>query len=130
MAYNNLYTDSYLSRVNEVFDSLCRLFDSQCSQQYPPRRIAWWSTIYFFFQAEDGIRDYKVTGVQTCALPISRKWPSIHSRVKSFGTPRTKASSLRSSPSASANHVRYVVSLSAPLSRPATSFHRDRKSVV
>src|SRR5256885_7803735 len=37
----------------------------------------------FFFQAEDGIRDYKVTGVQTCALPISarrgrlrcRDWP-------------------------------------------------------
>src|SRR5688500_20132918 len=25
---------------------------------------------YFLFQAEDGIRDYKVTGVQTCALPI------------------------------------------------------------
>src|ERR1022692_2931581 len=25
----------------------------------------------FFFQADDGIRDYKVTGVQTCALPIS-----------------------------------------------------------
>src|SRR5688500_20394663 len=24
----------------------------------------------FFFQAEDGIRDYKVTGLQTCALPI------------------------------------------------------------
>ena len=24
----------------------------------------------FFFQAEDGIRDYDVTGVQTCALPI------------------------------------------------------------
>src|SRR5256885_11983692 len=28
------------------------------------------SSLYFFFQAEDGIRDYKVTGVQTCALPI------------------------------------------------------------
>src|SRR5436309_16013934 len=27
---------------------------------------------YFFFQAEDGIRDFHVTGVQTCALPISR----------------------------------------------------------
>src|SRR5256885_15345943 len=27
--------------------------------------------VFFFFQAEDGIRDYKVTGVQTCALPIS-----------------------------------------------------------
>src|SRR4051794_41319797 len=26
----------------------------------------------FFFQAEDGIRDGRVTGVQTCALPISR----------------------------------------------------------
>src|SRR2546426_764506 len=26
---------------------------------------------FFFFQAEDGIRDYKVTGVQTCALPIA-----------------------------------------------------------
>ena len=30
---------------------------------------------YFFFQAEDGIRDYKVTGVQTCALPIWPSWP-------------------------------------------------------
>src|SRR2546426_8690482 len=28
---------------------------------------------FFFFQAEDGIRDYKVTGVQTCALPISNE---------------------------------------------------------
>src|SRR5690606_40825538 len=26
--------------------------------------------IHFFFQAEDGIRDFHVTGVQTCALPI------------------------------------------------------------
>src|SRR5256885_218086 len=29
--------------------------------------------VCLFFQAEDGIRDYKVTGVQTCALPIF--WP-------------------------------------------------------
>src|SRR3954463_1675679 len=28
-------------------------------------------SFFFFFQAEDGIRDYRVTGVQTCALPIS-----------------------------------------------------------
>src|SRR5256885_11727298 len=37
-------------------------------------RVRTWRTVYvlilFFFQAEDGIRDYKVTGVQTCALPI------------------------------------------------------------
>src|SRR5690606_40643861 len=32
----------------------------------------------FFFQAEDGIRDFHVTGVQTCALPISSgdRWRS------------------------------------------------------
>src|SRR5688500_19616059 len=34
----------------------------------------------FIFQAEDGIRDYKVTGVQTCALPIlSSGVQAIHS---------------------------------------------------
>src|SRR5258706_10742142 len=31
------------------------------------------SLFFFFFQAEDGIRDWSVTGVQTCALPISGK---------------------------------------------------------
>src|SRR5207247_8212499 len=31
----------------------------------------------FFFQAEDGIRDPLVTGVQTCALPIFRNWLAI-----------------------------------------------------
>src|SRR5256884_4129536 len=29
-----------------------------------------WLLFFFFFQAEDGIRDVAVTGVQTCALPI------------------------------------------------------------
>src|SRR5699024_11870883 len=39
------------------------------------------SVFFFFFQAEDGIRDRNVTGVQTCALPICaachrcRSWP-------------------------------------------------------
>src|SRR5256885_4951312 len=38
----------------------------------PTSRMTSMSVILcFFFQAEDGIRDYKVTGVQTCALPIS-----------------------------------------------------------
>src|SRR5207237_5476611 len=33
------------------------------------------SLCFFFFQAEDGIRDSSVTGVQTCALPIfPRRW--------------------------------------------------------
>src|SRR5256885_9259956 len=34
------------------------------------RSVARTGHVFFFFQAEDGIRDYKVTGVQTCALPI------------------------------------------------------------
>src|SRR5690606_40551766 len=33
----------------------------------------------FFFQAEDGIRDFHVTGVQTCALPI---WPMATAAVR------------------------------------------------
>src|SRR5437762_11493233 len=36
--------------------------------------------IFFFFQAEDGIRDTSVTGVQTCALPI---WSRISRRRRS-----------------------------------------------
>src|SRR5438445_5260137 len=40
---------------------------------------------FFFFQAEDGIRDIGVTGVQTCALPISGNAPS---RPRSLGDPR------------------------------------------
>src|SRR5947209_15871254 len=38
---------------------------------------------FFFFQAEDGIRDIGVTGVQTCALPISSS--VVQTGVKSFG---------------------------------------------
>src|SRR5438270_10505155 len=33
--------------------------------------VYWCLLFFFFFQAEDGIRDLTVTGVQTCALPIS-----------------------------------------------------------
>src|SRR2546430_3333643 len=33
--------------------------------------------IFFFFQAEDGIRDLTVTGVQTCALPIFVETPDV-----------------------------------------------------
>src|SRR5882757_5642928 len=34
-------------------------------------------SVFFFFQAEDGIRAIGVTGVQTCALPISRRRDSL-----------------------------------------------------
>src|SRR5690625_6882894 len=41
----------------------------------------------FFFQAEDGIRDGHVTGVQTCALPISRQGTEITVADLFFNTP-------------------------------------------
>src|SRR5256885_6593702 len=41
--------------------------------------------VFFFFQAEDGIRDYKVTGVQTCALPISESGARTAGRVRRSG---------------------------------------------
>src|SRR5256886_10176375 len=37
---------------------------------WAPDAIALRADVIFFFQAEDGIRDLTVTGVQTCALPI------------------------------------------------------------
>src|SRR2546430_9655385 len=39
---------------------------------------------FFFFQAEDGIRDLTVTGVQTCALPIFRPRYGIGDHVEQF----------------------------------------------
>src|SRR5262249_56624914 len=39
---------------------------------------------FFFFQAEDGIRDWSVTGVQTCALPICHPTVSLPSDVCAF----------------------------------------------
>src|SRR2546430_6194352 len=39
-----------------------------CALHYPSYTLSWF--VFFFFQAEDGIRDLTVTGVQTCALPI------------------------------------------------------------
>src|SRR5438876_6798997 len=41
---------------------------------------------FFFFQAEDGIRDGRVTGVQTCALPISVGTASAAPNEKATGT--------------------------------------------
>src|SRR5256885_9101683 len=51
----------------------------------------------FFFQAEDGIRDYKVTGVQTCALPICVRIDATCAGVSSCREPRMQAASARRS---------------------------------
>src|SRR5256885_4171363 len=53
--------------------------------------------LFFFFQAEDGIRDYKVTGVQTCALPISAYTP-VTFCVSARWRPKTFSSASETSP--------------------------------
>src|SRR2546430_13042540 len=66
--------DEQSSRLLRVFRVLVERYQQQRrSANRPPRK---WSRrnclvdTFFFFQAEDGIRDLTVTGVQTCALPI------------------------------------------------------------
>src|SRR5207245_5725213 len=65
---------------------------------------------FFFFQAEDGIRDATVTGVQTCALPIS-------SERRTTGHRRGCPSCARRSPGTSRRHA-------ARRSRPRRSEER------
>src|SRR5690606_40119040 len=40
--------------------------------------------LFFFFQADDGIRDFHVTGVQTCALPIYTLSPKVNFPPESY----------------------------------------------
>src|SRR5256886_4482308 len=49
---------------------------------------------FFFFQAEDGIRDLTVTGVQTCALPISTQLTVAAAYEAVLFGPQTNSSSL------------------------------------
>src|SRR5690606_40840917 len=56
---------------------------------------------FFFFQAEDGIRDFHVTGVQTCALPISLTALRDGSSRMAFFTPDGTILSATDTPSAS-----------------------------
>src|SRR5256885_4995827 len=85
--------------------------------------------IIFFFQAEDGIRDYKVTGVQTCALPISTT--PMYSPSRNIGTMALVFVPTPSSTQQQASSR--VPSLMMQTERPARSSahsRSDRKSVV
>src|SRR5256885_7162396 len=66
--------------------------------------------LFFFFQAEDGIRDYKVTGVQTCALPISPLPPT----TSSFGCRACPCSRLSSSRVSSLRSEEHTSELQSP----------------
>src|SRR5256886_8172408 len=50
--------------------------------------------VFFFFQAEDGIRDLTVTGVQTCALPISEGGVFLNTSPSAMNNPTPDAPSL------------------------------------
>src|SRR5256885_7551850 len=84
--------------------------------------------IFFFFQAEDGIRDYKVTGVQTCALPICARLFDRGARPgagnRAAGAPSGPARALR-------GLARGRIRAPARRARTARAAGRsDRKSVV
>src|SRR2546430_8484735 len=49
-------------------------------------RLVYFALDFFFFQAEDGIRDLTVTGVQTCALPIYPDVPVLAAPVVALGS--------------------------------------------
>src|SRR5256885_8788723 len=60
----------YVSSVRYVDSTIGVCLCLTYSSSYYRYCLAYQLFFFFFFQAEDGIRDYKVTGVQTCALPI------------------------------------------------------------
>src|SRR5256885_8239469 len=82
---------------------------------------------FFFFQAEDGIRDYKVTGVQTCALPIClrRRHRGAGARVPQARRPRLHPQARHARSPERGARVRRAL-------RPRAGGERagDRKSVV
>src|SRR5437016_12367288 len=86
---------------------------------------------HFFFQAEDGIRDWSVTGVQTCALPISSITPS-----PERDSARSRSSIRRMNRSTMGeSSTTHTTTTSRPLQKPefsedSVALGLDRKSVV
>src|SRR5438874_10287429 len=72
---------------------------------------------FFFFQAEDGIRDLYVTGVQTCALPIS---PSYVQSIRDT----------RCSPRSEPYHTRCTLSFTHAWQSTATNIARTRYLIL
>src|SRR5690606_40410454 len=87
---------------------------------------------FFFFQAEDGIRDFHVTGVQTCALPISflvafavpSLKPFVMAAFQAFGFARSKSLCVPLFQSG------FTAFLNSSLARLLPDSGEDRKSVV
>src|SRR5260370_8978118 len=67
----NLNTNSLYAFCQASSQYLLHFFNIAYSNSFPSCVAV---LVFFFFQAEDGIRDSSVTGVQTCALPIYCLW--------------------------------------------------------
>src|SRR2546430_8241865 len=93
-----------------------------------PEVVGCLAVVCFFFQAEDGIRDLTVTGVQTCALPIfgARK------RSRNVGSPTSSKRAARCGARCMKLSSRSTASRAGPQVLIAWSncSTRDRKSVV
>src|SRR5699024_11825197 len=85
-----------------------------------------YSVYFFFFQAEDGIRDRNVTGVQTCALPISGSWPAA-SRTSCPETPAVSSATgrrrWRPPRTTSTTNAPLVCAMRSPLCRRRSEEH-------
>src|SRR2546430_7625766 len=89
-----------------------------------------WYYVYavFFFQAEDGIRDLTVTGVQTCALPI---WPKVIATLGNHATKQLSGKDIGITRVHGQEQQLKVGSLDVllyPLYHPAAALYTDRKS--
>src|SRR3989449_5226363 len=87
---------------------------------------------FFFFQAEDGIRDVAVTGVQTCALPISPVLLAARVRVADPGALDDVAAALRADASVAAeerNAIAWSHVAGAPRSTAAATTATDSFAV-
>src|SRR2546430_4090280 len=76
---------------------------------------------FFFFQAEDGIRDLTVTGVQTCALPICR-----YRRLAAASTATSRRRSFRAAREAGPRATSRACSTRSRLNTTKGKTRRDR----
>src|SRR2546428_2799100 len=87
----------------------------------------WSISFFFFFQAEDGIRDLIVTGVQTCALPICPALDDQSPAASAIERGKRAAENDIAPPGTIQGRTLIVYS---PARTAGSSSFRDRKSVV
>src|SRR5260221_9038221 len=106
--------------------SFLMIFSAACTMLANSARLC---SCFFFFQAEDGIRDHCVTGVQTCALPISIA-ESLDGRAYSLRIKKPAQQGSNAMMGISLTRKGALFFTAALLSAPLIGQGADRKSVV